>query len=56
MLQMQQFGHIAIHCKSDLIVSSMETRHVPFNHIGEQQRNWKRKQGGLKVDECGFSL
>jgi hypothetical protein len=30
------FGHIAINCRSDLIVSSRETRHVPFNHIGEQ--------------------
>jgi hypothetical protein len=28
------FGHIARNCSSDLIVSSRETRHVPFNHIG----------------------
>jgi hypothetical protein len=39
-----------------LIVSSRETRHVPFNHIGEQHRTWKRKQEYLKVEECGFAL
>jgi hypothetical protein len=39
-----------------LIVSSRETTHVPFNHTGEQQRTWKRKQEDLKVGECGFVL
>jgi hypothetical protein len=30
------FGHIARKCRSDLIVSLRESRHVPLNHIGEQ--------------------
>jgi hypothetical protein len=29
------FGHIARNCRSDLIVSSRETRHVPFIHTRE---------------------
>jgi hypothetical protein len=54
MLQMQQFWTHSQ--KLDLIVSSSETRHVPFNHIGENKRNWKMEQEDLKVEECGFAL
>jgi hypothetical protein len=50
------FGHISRNYKSDLIVSSRETRHVPFNHIGEQDRTCKRRQEDLKVKGYGFAL
>jgi hypothetical protein len=39
-----------------LIVSSRETRPVPFNHIGEQDRTCKRRQEDLKVKGYGFVL
>ena len=50
------FGHTAKNCRSNLIASSREPRHVPFNHSREQQGTWRRKQEGSKVEECGFAL
>jgi hypothetical protein len=50
------FEHIARSYRSDLIVSSMKTKHISFSHIREQQRTCKRKKEYLKGEECGFVL